>query len=163
MAAQLAQHRMTVYLFWWYPVRISIGFPLILAEILRGFPQCVLVDTGIVSSNVQQPSTSRSSPTHYSCPFLHLIHCCVTPVVRCGTLSAETSRHSKQEALRLQCTFHTVLAKYLGYGLDDRGSLPVGVEFFLFATAVPRPTRAHPISYPMGNRVSFPGSKATGP
>jgi hypothetical protein len=44
------------------------------------------------------------------------------------------------------------------YGLDVRGSrvrFPVGLGIFLFTTA-------HPASYPMGTRGSFPGVKRSG-
>jgi hypothetical protein len=47
----------------------------------------------------------------------------------------------------------------LGYGLDDRGSrvrFPAGAGNFSLHH------RAHPASYPMGTRGSFPGGKAAG-
>jgi hypothetical protein len=50
----------------------------------------------------------------------------------------------------------------LGYGLDDRGSrvrFPTGAgNFSLHQNA----SGAHPASYPMGTRGSFPRSKAAG-
>jgi hypothetical protein len=53
----------------------------------------------------------------------------------------------------------------LGYGLDDRGSrvrLPVGAGNFSLHHRVQNGSGAHPASYPMGTRGSFPGGKATG-
>jgi hypothetical protein len=53
----------------------------------------------------------------------------------------------------------------LGYGLDDRGSrvrLPAGAENFSLHHRVQNGYGAHPASYPMVTRGSFPGSKATG-
>jgi hypothetical protein len=53
----------------------------------------------------------------------------------------------------------------LGYGLDDRGS---GVQFLVGAGnfsphhRVQNDSWAHPASYPMGIRGSFPGGKADG-
>jgi hypothetical protein len=53
----------------------------------------------------------------------------------------------------------------LGYGLDDRGS---GVRFpartwnFSLNHSVQNGSGAHPASYPMGTRGSFPGGKAAG-
>jgi hypothetical protein len=51
----------------------------------------------------------------------------------------------------------------LGYGLDDRGSrvrFPAGAVNFSLHYRVQNGSGAHPASYPMGNRVSFPGDKA---
>jgi hypothetical protein len=53
----------------------------------------------------------------------------------------------------------------LGYGLDDRGSrvrLPAEAGNFSLHHRVQASSGAHPTSYPMGTRVSFPGGKATG-
>jgi hypothetical protein len=53
----------------------------------------------------------------------------------------------------------------LGYGLDDRGSrvrVPAGTGNFSLHHRVQNGSGAHPASYPMGTRVSFPGDKATG-
>jgi hypothetical protein len=51
----------------------------------------------------------------------------------------------------------------LGYGLDDRGSrvrLPAGAANFSLHHRVQIGSGAHPASYPMGTRGSFPGGKA---
>jgi len=51
----------------------------------------------------------------------------------------------------------------LGYRLDDRGSrvqFLVGAENFSLHHHVQNGSGAHPASYPMGIRGSFPGSKA---
>jgi hypothetical protein len=53
----------------------------------------------------------------------------------------------------------------LGYELDDRGSrvpLTVGAGNFSLHHRVQNGSGAHPVSYPMGTRGSFPGGKAAG-
>jgi hypothetical protein len=53
----------------------------------------------------------------------------------------------------------------LGYGLYDRGSrvrFPVGAEDFPFHHRVQNGSGAHPASYPMGSRGSFPGGERPG-
>jgi hypothetical protein len=53
----------------------------------------------------------------------------------------------------------------LGYGLDDRGSrvrFPAGAGNFSFHHRVQNGSAAHPTSYPMGTRGSFPVGKAAG-
>jgi hypothetical protein len=53
----------------------------------------------------------------------------------------------------------------LGYGLDDRGSrvrVPAGAGNFSLHYRVQNGSGAHPASYPMGTRVSFPGGKVAG-
>jgi hypothetical protein len=53
----------------------------------------------------------------------------------------------------------------LGYGLDDRGSMVrflAGAGNFSLHHCVQNGSGAHPASYPMGTRGSFPGSKVAG-
>jgi hypothetical protein len=53
----------------------------------------------------------------------------------------------------------------LGYGLDDRGSrvrLPAGAGNFSLYHRVQNGSGAHPASYPVGTRGSFPGGEAAG-
>jgi hypothetical protein len=53
----------------------------------------------------------------------------------------------------------------LGSGLDDRGSrvrFPAGAGNFSLNHRVQNSSVAHPASYPMGTRGSFPGGKAAG-
>jgi hypothetical protein len=53
----------------------------------------------------------------------------------------------------------------LGYGLEDRDSrvrFPAGVWNFSFHHRVQNGSGAHPASYPMSTRGSFPGGKAAG-
>jgi hypothetical protein len=53
----------------------------------------------------------------------------------------------------------------LGYGLDNWGSrvrFPVGAGNFSLHHHVQNSSGAHPVSYPMGTRGSFPGGKAAG-
>jgi hypothetical protein len=53
----------------------------------------------------------------------------------------------------------------LGYGLDDRGSrvrFPATVGNFSLHHRVQNSSGAHPASYPMGTRGSFPAGKAAG-
>jgi hypothetical protein len=65
-----------------------------------------------------------------------------------------------------QYTLRTVTAQSvqrLGYGLDDRSfrvQFPVGAENFPLYHHVQNGSGAHPASYPMGTRGSFPGGKA---
>jgi hypothetical protein len=52
-----------------------------------------------------------------------------------------------------------------GYGLDDRGSrvrFPTGTGNLSLHHRVQNGYEAHPASYPMGTRGSFPGGKAAG-
>jgi hypothetical protein len=53
----------------------------------------------------------------------------------------------------------------LGYGLDDRGSrirFPAGAGNFSLHHRVQSGSGAHPASYPMGSKGSFPGGRAAG-
>jgi hypothetical protein len=53
----------------------------------------------------------------------------------------------------------------LGYGLDDRGSrarFPAGAGNFSLHHRVQNGSGAHPASYAMGTRGSFPGDKGAG-
>jgi hypothetical protein len=53
----------------------------------------------------------------------------------------------------------------LGYGLDDRGSsvrFSAGAGNFSLHHRVQNGSGAHPVSYPMGTRGFFSGSKAAG-
>jgi hypothetical protein len=53
----------------------------------------------------------------------------------------------------------------LGYGMDDRVSrfrFPAGAGKFSLHHRVQNGFGAHPASYPMGTRGSFPGGKAAG-
>jgi hypothetical protein len=53
----------------------------------------------------------------------------------------------------------------LGYGLDYRGSrvrFPTGAGNFSLHHRIQNGSGAHPVSYPMGTRGSFPGCKAAG-
>jgi hypothetical protein len=53
----------------------------------------------------------------------------------------------------------------LGYGLDDRDSrvpFPAEAGNFSLHHRVQNGSGAHPASYPMGTRGSFPGGKAAG-
>jgi hypothetical protein len=57
------------------------------------------------------------------------------------------------------------VGRALGYGLDGRGSrvrLLAGAGNFSLHHRVRNGSGAHPASYPMGTRGSFPGSKAAG-
>jgi hypothetical protein len=57
------------------------------------------------------------------------------------------------------------LGMALGYGLDDRGSrvrFPAGAGNFSLHHVVQNGPGAHPASYPMGSRGSFPGGKVAG-
>jgi hypothetical protein len=61
--------------------------------------------------------------------------------------------------------FLGVVTKALGYGLDDpesRVRFPAEAGNFSLHHRVQNGSGAHPASYPMGTRGSFPGSKAVG-
>jgi hypothetical protein len=73
------------------------------------------------------------------------------------------------------CTMHSFLLSSksrdssvgiaLGYGLDNRGSrvrFPAGAENFSLHHRVQIGSGAHPVSYPIGIRGSFPGGIAAG-
>jgi hypothetical protein len=63
-------------------------------------------------------------------------------------------------------TINSSVGIALGYGMDDRGSrvrFPMGARNFpLHHRYVQNGSEAHPDSYPMGTRGSFPGGKAAG-
>jgi hypothetical protein len=55
--------------------------------------------------------------------------------------------------------------KIMVYELDDRGSRvrsPAGAANSSLHHRVQNDSRAHPVSYPIGTRGSFPGGKAAG-
>jgi hypothetical protein len=59
----------------------------------------------------------------------------------------------------------SVVGIALGYGLDDRRSrvrFPARAGNFSLHHCVQNGSGAHPASYPMGTRGSFPGGKAAG-
>jgi hypothetical protein len=66
----------------------------------------------------------------------------------------------------LDCSFQVssmILALFNDYGLDDRGPtvrFPAGAENFSLHHCAQNGSVAHPASYPMGTRGSFPGVKA---
>jgi hypothetical protein len=91
-------------------------------------------------------------------------------------ISSQAERLSaSQEGL---CSMESVLKKWfdipshnssvgiaLGYGLDDRGSsvrFLVGAGNYSLHHGVQNGSGAHPASYPMGTKGSFPGGKAAG-
>jgi hypothetical protein len=54
----------------------------------------------------------------------------------------------------------------LGYGLNDQSSrvrFPAGAGNFSLHNRVQNGSGAHPASYSLGTRGSFPGAKAAGP
>jgi hypothetical protein len=58
-----------------------------------------------------------------------------------------------------------VAINYLSYGLNDRDSrfrFPAAAGNFSLHHRVQNGSGAHPASYPMGTRGSFPGGKAVG-
>jgi hypothetical protein len=62
----------------------------------------------------------------------------------------------------IQFIYHSSGGIALGYGLDDRGSRVrslAGAGDFSLHHRVQNGSEAHPISYPMGIRGSFPGGK----
>jgi hypothetical protein len=72
-------------------------------------------------------------------------------------------QHSEPYNNFLALQFSVCIA--LGYGLDDQGSrvrFSAGAENFSLHHRVQNVSGAHPASYPMGTRGSFPGGKAAG-
>jgi hypothetical protein len=62
-----------------------------------------------------------------------------------------------------ECSLYYSVGTALGYGPDDRGSrfrFPAGAGNFSLHHRVQNSSGAHPASYPMGTRDSFPGGKA---
>jgi hypothetical protein len=75
----------------------------------------------------------------------------------------------KMEVIKYGGNIGTISDKYvgivLGYRLDHQGSrvrFPAGAGNFSVHHCVQNSSGAHPASYPMGNKVSFPRSKVTG-
>jgi hypothetical protein len=69
------------------------------------------------------------------------------------------------ECLRMCNSRDSSVGIALGYGLDDRGSrvrFQAGARSFSLHHRVQNGSGAHPASYPMGTRGSFPGGKAAG-
>jgi hypothetical protein len=82
---------------------------------------------------------------------------------------AESSSHS-HALFKIHYNTTTVITNDVycraqGYGLDDRGSrvrFPMGAGNFSLHHRVQNGSRAHPASYPMGTRGSFPGVQRPG-
>jgi hypothetical protein len=72
---------------------------------------------------------------------------------------------TKNENAKISCKSRdSSVGIALGYGLDDRGSrvrFPARTENFSLHHRVQNGSGAHPASYPMGIRGSFPGGEAT--
>jgi hypothetical protein len=70
-----------------------------------------------------------------------------------------------QSLLQPSKSYDNSVGIVLGYRLDNRGSrvrFPVGAGNFSLHCCVQNGSGAHPASYPMGSRGSFPGGKAAG-
>jgi hypothetical protein len=78
------------------------------------------------------------------------------PGVKCGPMCA---------LVNYQWYGDSSVGIVLGYGLDDRASrvrFPAGAGNFFLHYSVQNGSGAHPASYPMGTKGSFPGDKAVG-
>jgi hypothetical protein len=78
-----------------------------------------------------------------------------------NALTYKTADHLVQ----LHYLQYTSVGTELGYGLEDRGSrvrFPAGVTNFSLHHRVQNGSGAHPASYPMDTRGSFPVGKAAG-
>jgi hypothetical protein len=85
-------------------------------------------------------------------PLRGLLFCFRVVTVKSGFVSCYKSRDSS-------------VGIAVGYELDDRGSrvrFPAGAGNFSLHHRAQNGSGAHPASYLMGNRVSFPGGKAAG-
>jgi hypothetical protein len=75
-------------------------------------------------------------------------------------------REGKRKHLRdLSVGGRTLLKMILEKIMDDRGSrvqFPAGAGDFSLHHRFQNSSEAHPVSYPMGTRGSFPGGKAAG-
>jgi hypothetical protein len=75
--------------------------------------------------------------------------------------------HAPGTEAALPLPFYNAVIKMvaLSYWLDDRGSrfrFPAGAGNISLHHRVQNGSGAHPVSYPMGTRGSFPGGKAVG-
>jgi hypothetical protein len=64
-----------------------------------------------------------------------------------------------------KCVKSSSVGIALDYGLDDqdyRVRFPAGAANFFLHHRFQNGSGTHPVSYPMGTRVSFPGGKAAG-
>jgi hypothetical protein len=95
------------------------------------------------------------------------------PVYWCGRIPGRDVTCHKKDSAPWSLLFVIVPLKSrdssvgiaLGYGLDDRRSrvrLPAGAGNFSLHNRVQNVSGAHPASYPMGARGSFPGGKLAG-
>jgi hypothetical protein len=74
-------------------------------------------------------------------------------------------KHSKNQSIPQFKSHDSSAGTALGYGLDNLGSrfrFPAGAENFSLNHRIQNSSGAHPASYPMGTRGSFPGGKAAG-
>jgi hypothetical protein len=81
-----------------------------------------------------------------------------------GSVEKGTDCNLKNEHLQAKSRDSSV-GIAMGYGLDDRGSgvrFPAEAGNFSLHHRVQNGSGAHPASYPMGTRGSFPGDKAAG-
>jgi hypothetical protein len=111
------------------------------------------------------PAGSRT-PTHPSySPVLHHWAMQVIDKNYCDVISNEVSYTAVMCWRFWQHFVGYSVGIALGYGLDDRGSrvrFPARAGNFSLYHRVQNGSGAHPASYPMGTRGSFPGGKSAG-
>jgi hypothetical protein len=120
--------------------------------------------TVILSTSDFERSHASSSILHFYCSFRPLTS--LKPSSFCVTLSV--NRHKDYLFIVCMCQLKksrdSSVGITLGYGLDDCGSrvrFPTGAGNFSLHR-IQNGSGAHPASYPIGTRGSFPGGKATG-
>jgi hypothetical protein len=112
------------------------------------------------------PLRSKYSPQH---PVLNIIHACKYKAYNFITIH-DLVCHEISNRILMCCHMKkksqdSSVGIALGYGLDDRGSrvrFLAGAGNFSLHHRVQNGSGAHPASYPMGTRGSFPGDKAAG-
>jgi hypothetical protein len=96
---------------------------------------------------------------------LHLVaECCTICSSRSKVANPETFGYTLGSTRRYNSRVSSV-GIALGYGLDERGStvrFPAGAGNFSLHHRIQNGSGAHPTSYPMGTRGSFPGGIAAG-
>jgi hypothetical protein len=121
----------------------------------------VSIETGLRAG--QAGFDSRQRPTQ---PLIQWVPGAPSPEVKRPGREADHSPPYNAEVKNgWNYTRDSAVALALGYGLDDLGSrvrFPAGPGNFSLHHRVQNGFGAHPASYPLGTRGSFPGGKAAG-
>jgi hypothetical protein len=96
-------------------------------------------------SPLLDPVLNKTKPVHIPTPYFFKVHFSII--------------------LQFMESHDSLVSIALGYGLDDQGSrvwFLAGAGNFSLHHCIQNGSGAHPASYPMGTRGSFPGGKAAG-